>query len=129
MQSIKEIRESKRLSQVEVARRLGIDTQNYHRLEKRGKKLSIEQLESISEALEVSVFYTISTLLGMDEKILEKDIRLLDKKKEKQDILFTEQLNKIDSYANTINDLTETFEKMKENINKRLEKIERNNPK
>ena len=129
MQSIKEIRESKRLSQVEVARRLGIDTQNYHRLEKRGKKLSIEQLESISDALEVSVFYTISTLLGINEKILEKDIRLLDKKKEKQDILFTEQLNKIDSYANTINDLTETFEKMKENINKRLEKIERNNPK
>ncbi len=52
---IKEIRESKRIKLAEVAAVLEIDVSNYAKMEKRGNKLSIEQLEKISEALGVSV--------------------------------------------------------------------------
>lgn len=53
--SIKDIREIKGLKQYEIADKLGMDRQNYSRLEKRDKKLIIEQLESIAEALGVSL--------------------------------------------------------------------------
>lgn len=129
MNSIREIREIQRLSQVEVGKRLGIDTQNYHRLEKRGKKLTIEQLENISVALEVSVFFLLSTILGIDKDSLENSIKLLDEKKGKKDVLFIEQMEKIDSYGKKIDDLTERLKKMQEGVNKRLNNIERNNPK
>lgn len=53
--NIKDIREGKGLKQSEIAKQLGIERQNYSRLEKRGKKLTIEQLESIAKALGVSL--------------------------------------------------------------------------
>ena len=53
--NIKDIREGKGLKQYEIADKLGIERQNYSRLEKRDKKLTIEQLESIAEALGVSL--------------------------------------------------------------------------
>lgn len=53
--NIKDIREGKGLKQYEVADKLGMDRQNYSRLEKRDKKLTIEQLESIAEALGASL--------------------------------------------------------------------------
>lgn len=52
---IAKIRESKNLKQSEVAERMGIDQPHYSRLEKRGDKLSIEQLKSIATALDVSI--------------------------------------------------------------------------
>ncbi len=54
-QNIKTIREAKRIKQIEVATILGVDNSYYARLEKRGNKLSIEQLEKIADALGVSV--------------------------------------------------------------------------
>lgn len=53
--NIKNIRESKGLKQYEIADKLGIDRQNYSRLEKRDKKLTLEQLEGIATALGVSL--------------------------------------------------------------------------
>jgi len=53
--NIKDIREGKGLKQYEIADKLGMDRQNYSRLEKRDKKLTIEQLESIAEALGVNL--------------------------------------------------------------------------
>ncbi len=50
------IRESKGIKQYEVAEKLGIEPPNYSRLEKRGDKLTIEQLKKIAEALEVSIY-------------------------------------------------------------------------
>lgn len=92
MESIKDIRESKRLSQVEVAKRLDIDTQNYHRLEKRGKKLSIEQLENIAHALEVSIFDILGkeqNTSNQENKELRNKIDQLETDIRKKDELFS----------------------------------------
>lgn len=53
--NISSIREAKGIKQYQVAEILGIEPPNYSRLEKRGDKLTIEQLEKISVALGVSV--------------------------------------------------------------------------
>ena len=65
-------RESKGLKQSEVAARMNIDQPNYSRLEKRGKKLTLEQIESIAKALEVSP----NVLIGLEvEEMSNKDER------------------------------------------------------
>lgn len=62
---IKEVRESKGFTQKGIADKLGIEASNYSRFEKRGKKLTIEQLESIAAALGVSLK---DILFGGDEQ-------------------------------------------------------------
>lgn len=52
---IKAIREERKISQSEIARRLGIEPTNYPRMEKRGDKLTVEQLGRIAGALGVTV--------------------------------------------------------------------------
>lgn len=52
--NIKAIRNSKHIAQAEIARRLEIDASSYHRLENRGNKLTLEQIDGIAQALEVS---------------------------------------------------------------------------
>lgn len=68
---IKEIRESKSLKQSEMADILGIEQTNYSRFERRGKKLTIEQLEQIASALGVSIKEIL-----FDEKSDISDIEL-----------------------------------------------------
>lgn len=53
--NIKAIREAKRIKQVEVAELLEVDNSYYAKLEKRGNKLTVEQLEKIAVALGVSI--------------------------------------------------------------------------
>jgi transcriptional regulator with XRE-family HTH domain len=53
--NISSIREAKGIKQYQVAEMLGIEPPNYSRLEKRGDKLTVEQLEKIAVALGVSV--------------------------------------------------------------------------
>jgi transcriptional regulator with XRE-family HTH domain len=53
--NIKIIRERLGLSQYELAFRLNLDQSSYSRLEKRGNKLSIEQIKTISDAMKVDV--------------------------------------------------------------------------
>lgn len=53
--TIKRLRESKGISQEELSERLNTTRSNYAYLEKRDKKLTIEQLEKIAGALGVSV--------------------------------------------------------------------------
>jgi transcriptional regulator with XRE-family HTH domain len=66
---IREIREEKKIKQIEVATALNMDNSQYAKLEKRGNKLSLEQIEAIAKALGVSV----SKILGIDnsDEILE----------------------------------------------------------
>ncbi|WP_077923606.1 helix-turn-helix domain-containing protein [Spirosoma sp. 209] len=52
--NIKAIRTAKGMSQAEIARRLELDPSAYHRLENRGSKLSVDQIEEIAIALGVS---------------------------------------------------------------------------
>lgn len=50
------IRDSKRIKQSEMAKRLNTECSNYSRLEKRNMKLTIEQLMLIANALDVTIF-------------------------------------------------------------------------
>lgn len=53
--NIKAVREARGVKQADLARSLGIDPTNYPKLEKRGNRLTYEQLEKIAVALGVSV--------------------------------------------------------------------------
>lgn len=87
-ENIKQIRESKRLSQAEVSRRLNLDPPSYFRFEKRGSKLSLEQIENIANALEVSVRevlgFEVETTNKSEIEILQNENKIL---KEKSEIL------------------------------------------
>jgi transcriptional regulator with XRE-family HTH domain len=77
-ETIKAIRKEKRISQVEVADLLGMEKANYHRLENRGEKLTIEQLEKIAEALGVSakeLLFGEKQVNNNDERVKELELR------------------------------------------------------
>jgi transcriptional regulator with XRE-family HTH domain len=59
---IEQIRKAKRIKQIEISNALEMNNSYYARLEKRGNKLTIEQVEKIAGALGVSV----AELLGLD---------------------------------------------------------------
>ena len=65
---IREIRTQKNLSQEYLASYLGIDTSSYHRLERGVSPLSIQRLEKIVEALEM----TLSELFSFGEPIAHR---------------------------------------------------------
>ena len=70
--TIIKIRESKGLKQSEVAARMGLDQPNYSRLEKRGIKLTLEQIEKFANALDVSP----NLIIGLEvEEMSNKDER------------------------------------------------------
>ncbi|AXE17881.1 hypothetical protein DR864_09125 [Runella rosea] len=84
---IKEIRESKRIKLAEVAAVLEVDVSNYSKLEKRGSKLSIEQLEKIAKALDVTLIEILSgkpqnSEPSQNEKALQKQNEELKKRVE-----------------------------------------------
>ena len=75
--NIKAIREAKRVKQLEIATALDIDPSNYAKLEKRGSKLTLEQLEKIAGALGVSVMELITgeaQTVQNDERVKELEI-------------------------------------------------------
>lgn len=53
--NIRAARTEKGITQVDIARQLGIERTNYHRLENRGNKLTIEQATAIAQALNMSL--------------------------------------------------------------------------
>lgn len=61
---IKALREGKRIKLIEMATALGVDTSNYAKIEKKGKKLPLERIEEIASALGVSM----PELLGYDNE-------------------------------------------------------------
>ena len=81
--AIRILREEKRLTQLEVAEKLQMERSNYARLEARGNKLSVEQLEQIAGALGVSVLELITGEPKMVEdtgkvEMLEKRVKELE---------------------------------------------------
>ncbi len=64
---IKQVRETKGIKQVDIAKAIGVERGNYFRLEKRGEKLTIEQLQNIATALEVSIAQLLG-LAGLSEE-------------------------------------------------------------
>lgn len=75
------IRESKGIKQYEVAEKLGIEPPNYSRLEKRGDKLTIEQLKKIADAL--GVVYL--DFFGLDSKSTKDSTDYLKRIEELED--------------------------------------------
>lgn len=69
-ENIKRIREEKGISQSKFAELIGMERTNYFRLEKRGNKLTIEQLEKIADALGVTV---IELLTGEAQKAQDSE--------------------------------------------------------
>ncbi|GAA4834940.1 helix-turn-helix transcriptional regulator [Algivirga pacifica] len=99
---IQTIRQEKRMTQTEVAHKIGMERPNYARLEKRGNKLTVLQVEQIANALGVGVmevwkqaFEPIYT--PTQEQGLEEEYEAL---KEKYAQLYTtvESLKKLGSY-------------------------------
>lgn len=64
-QKIKAIRSTKGLTQSQIAEQIGLDTSSYARIEKKGNKLSVGQLQSIAKILDVGV----GELLGEGAKV------------------------------------------------------------
>ena len=64
-QKIKAIRSTKGLTQSQIAEQIGLDTSSYARIEKKGNKLSVGQLQSIAKILGVGV----GELLGEGVKV------------------------------------------------------------
>ncbi|WP_299452949.1 helix-turn-helix transcriptional regulator [uncultured Microscilla sp.] len=50
-QRIKELRESKRLKQSDIADKLGLEQANYSRIERKGDKLTVKELKEIASAM------------------------------------------------------------------------------
>lgn len=92
---IKEIRTRKRLKQSDIAKALELDPAYYSRLEKRGDKMTIEQVKAIAMALDVS----LSELLGLDVPVEnEEKVKELEGR-----IYFLEEKNK---YLSAIDEFT-----------------------
>lgn len=106
--AIRTIREEKRLTQLEVAETLKMERSNYARLESRGNKLTVEQLEQIANVLGVSVM-----------KLLFGDSENIDK---------TEKLNVLDARVkeleSVIKDKDKIIANVENNYNKLFELIE-----
>lgn len=54
-EKIAQVRETKKITKADMAKVLEMDFSNYHRLENRGDKLTLEQVGKIAQALGVSV--------------------------------------------------------------------------
>ena len=104
-ENIKKVREAKRISQSELARKLSIEPTNYPRIEKRGNGLTIKQIQEIADALGVSV----GELLGGEAKV-ETSSEVVEKleRLEKENKLLNELLdskrNEIESMKNDFQD-------------------------
>ena len=107
--NIKAIRESKRLSQAEIARRMDIAPEFYFRLEKRGKKLSLEQIESIANALEVSVAELIGINVSDNVDYSDEISKLLKENGELKENSYTLSIIQL-SYVEIFNEHIEDIE-------------------
>lgn len=108
LERITTARKAKGITQTFIAEKLEMDRGNYSKLEKRGEKMTVEQLQSIADALEVSV----PELLGMEvkaetgqpEKVETLEIENSDLKRinDGYKLLYTESLNKLQRLYSTL---------------------------
>ena len=105
--TIIKIRESKGLKQSEVAARMGLDQPNYSRLEKRGIKLTLEQIEKFANALDVSP----NLIIGLEVKEMSnKDER---DSLSKQNDEYKKRIEELEARLNR----TEEVNKVKDELN------------
>ncbi|MCS6796243.1 MAG: helix-turn-helix domain-containing protein [Raineya sp.] len=92
---INKLKTERNIRTAQIAKHLNMEQSNYTRLEKRGERMSLEQISQIADALGVSVQYLLfgekqpQDTNEKDRKIkeLEKDLEILKMKIERQNIL------------------------------------------
>lgn len=140
-ENIKKIRERNRISQSELAKRLGVEPTNYPRIEKRGNNLTYDYIELFAKSLEVSVAELldltppnsidksedIETLIFDNKKLIERIAELEDDKRR-----LKKQLDELEArFVNLGGSTIFTFifhevVRILETINKRNEAIKQN---
>lgn len=126
--NIKTVREERKISQSEIARHLGVEPTNYPRMEKRGKRLTIEQLEKIAEALGVSVVELLTgepqvVAVSNREKELEKRIEELERDKTYYSKIIDVLSEKSDLQEKAYSETTKSFENLVVELEKDGEKL------
>lgn len=115
---IKAVRETKRIKQSEIAAALGIDSSNYAKLEKRGEKLTLEQLGAVADALGIFLIDLLDTGHNPDkserEKELEKEVLELDQ----ENIELNRTIKAFTIMSETMAKQNEIIAKQNENIKK-----------
>lgn len=105
------IRESKGIKQSEIAQMLDIEQSNYSRLEKRGHKLTLEQIEKIADALKV----TVAEILGISTDLKNTSIEVEQLKKRNEELEDT-----LSDKKYIISDLHYFIEKIKNDLTESL---------
>ncbi|NME66586.1 helix-turn-helix domain-containing protein [Flammeovirga aprica] len=72
--TIRDIRERKGLTQLQVAERLGMDRSNYYRLEKKGNKITGENIIKLTEALQIDLDEFVLQSMGKNSNEEQKNI-------------------------------------------------------
>lgn len=113
---IGDIRRHKGVTQKALADQLGMDQGNYSKLEKRGVKMTLEQLQSIADALEVSVVELIGGEVKADAgqferlEAIQKENEDLKRINDGYKLLYTESSDKLKRlYADKINSIQEVI--------------------
>ena len=75
-EKIRSIRKQKGIKQSEIATALGVETNNYPRIERRGDKMTVEMLYRIAKALDTSVSELLETDQGQDAVIKDLSAKL-----------------------------------------------------
>ncbi|QHT65677.1 helix-turn-helix transcriptional regulator [Rhodocytophaga rosea] len=78
--NIAAIRKARRLTQAEVADKIGIERSNYPRLEKRGNKLTLEQIDQIAKVFDISVAELINYDNPASNKEESEKVKQLEKR-------------------------------------------------
>ena len=94
---IKQVREAKRIKQIEISDALEMNNSYYARLEKRGSKLTLEQIEKIAGALGVSV----AELLGLDI-IQNTTIEVEESEKDKEIVELRKRISELERVNNLL---------------------------
>jgi transcriptional regulator with XRE-family HTH domain len=115
--NIRAIRKEKGLTQTEVAKRYGTSPEFYHRLEKKDKSLTIEQLERIATALDVS----ISAVLGIEDDKQSSRVRELERKNAEMKALLEEEVVELKEYQQKHQELVKQFHLFEELMNQQRE--------
>jgi transcriptional regulator with XRE-family HTH domain len=135
--NIREIRKGKGLTQAEVARRYGTSPEFYHRLEKKGHSLTLEQIEKLAQALDVTIFEILGTGnvvtgnsdAGNRERIATLEKEIFDLKAEnkmylKHNRILFKNIEFLQTVIDTVMQNEQSMQKFKEQITRGDETVE-----
>ena len=122
-EKIKREREKRGIKQVDMANALNLERSNYTRMENRGSKMTLDQIQGIAEVIGISVLELMDIEIPKLEeknetrendnikkiKFLEKRIEELEDRIGDKNIIIKNSYNKLDIISEVINDLIEEY--------------------